>query len=246
MRATTMRATAGCMGSSIRAARAVLFVTVLWGACSHAPPSGSLSISPVVPGQECQTLDQLLGPSEPQPYMARPLWRVRACPLEAGAALSAAIRAMGPVADTVELERRTWLTHYIVDERIIAAGLDVVSNEANHPEARIYALRTLIWQKAAGQLLTIRALTEAAPRPGLLSISSSYTNHYYTDLGYGTGEYPSPVLGLLPEEGYVDEMNRVVAETDPSPLDERLSNARAWFLWYDQDRQLASLLDEAR
>ena len=88
--------------------------------------------------------------------MVRPLWRVRACPIQAGAALSGAIETMNSVSDTMDLDRRTWLTHYVIDGRIIAAALDVARNEDSSPEARMYALRTLICM--AG-ILSIVAMT---------------------------------------------------------------------------------------
>ena len=178
--------------------------------------------------------------------MARPLWRLRACPERAGAALGQTIEAMGSLSDTVELERRTWLTHYVVDDRIIAAALAVAGAPTTSPEARIYALRTLTWQKAPGHPLTVWGLTDRPPPARGLSPSSSYTNHYYTDLGYGSGEHPWPVLGKLPDEDYVARMDRFVNGIAVELHDQRVANARAWFLWYDQDLQLTVLLDNAR
>ena len=227
---------------SIQSLQATLLICLLAWGCTWVPPSGS----PVTPSRECQSLDQLLGPSKPEPHMVRPLWRVRACPIQAGAALSGAIETMNSVSDTMDLDRRTWLTHYVIDGRIIAAALDVARNEDSSPEARMYALRTLIWQKAPGHSLAIAGLTEKAPRPGGLPSHTSYTSHYYTDLGYGTGEHPWPVLGNIPDEDYVDEMNRAVSGIRIASDDEPVVNAREWFLWYNQDAQLAELLEEAR
>ena len=166
--------------------------------------------------------------------------------MEAGAVLSLAIETMGPVADTLELDRRTWLTHYVVDNRIIDAALALVADEGNAPEARIYALRTLIWQKAPGQLVTTKALTARPPKATESQTSSSYTTHYYTGLGYGTGEYPWPVLGMLPDENYIARMDSLVQGTTVASGSPRVASIGAWLLWYSQDSELAALLQDAR
>ena len=104
-----------------------------------------------------------------------------------------------------------------------------------------------MWQKAPGHLLSINELTGSRPSPGMLRTYSSYTGHYYTDRGYGRGEHPWPVVGKIPTEDYVAELDRMIrVASNMASGDERVMNAREWFLWFPQDSELQQLLDEWR
>ena len=214
--------------------------------CPSVPAAGS----PVRPECECQSLQQLLGPSEPELHMVRPLWRIRGCPRLAATVLSEAVRSSSPVRDTADLERRTWLTHYIVDDDLISAALDVVRDSTATPQSRVYAVRTLIWQRSPGHLLTYEMLAVLPVDSARIARTvSSYTGHYYTGRGYGGDPpYPWPVVGRVPPAGYLERTAQALRGSLQSSkrLPASVANAMAYALALPPDEELIMLLGPLR
>ncbi len=116
--------------------------------------------------------------SEGTPHMAPPLWRVRACPTTAGRLLAVLLDTSRAVSDTAEMEHRTWLTRYVHDAAILETALAVACDGDAHFVARIAALRTLIWMKSPGQLISLTQMVSAPTCPPK-RCSSSSEGHFY-------------------------------------------------------------------
>ena len=128
---------------------------------------------------DCRSAASLLRRgAEPTPHMAPPLWRVRACPEPAGRLLAALLDTSRQVADTGELDHRTWLTQYVHDARILEAAVRVAADTTAAPAARVAAIRTLIWMKSPGMLLSMTMMF-GTPRCIPPLCVSTYEGHYY-------------------------------------------------------------------
>lgn len=166
-----------------------------------------------VPERDCQSSATLLAPGrEPTPEMAPQLWRVRACPARAGEILARLVRESRTIADTGRLEAATWLTHYVHDAHLVAAGVDVAGDSLATPEARTAAFRVLLWSKAPGHLMSLRTMVDGAHcEPGWCR--SSYTSHYYSGGPLRGDSTRWPVFGTPMPRNYVttiDSLARAV------------------------------------
>jgi hypothetical protein len=159
------------------------------------------------------------------------------------------LRRSSTVHDTAALERGTWLTHYVVDEGLINAALDVARDQTAAPQARVYALRTLIWQRSPGHSLTYEMLGVIPADTGRIAhTSSSYTGHYYTGRGYGGDPpYPWPVFGRLPSSDYLERTARALRSLQNSQgLPASVANAIAYALALPPDDELTTRLAQLR
>jgi hypothetical protein len=190
----------------------VLLVTV---ACTS---GHARNINPYADAErDCRSATTLLAPArEPTPHMAPALWRLRVCPARAGELLAAVLLNSRTIADTGQLEARTWLTHYLHDARLLAAGAEVATDSLATPEARLAALRILLWSKAPGHLVPMRTMVE---RPGCdpRRCRSTYTGHFYGG-GPIAGDTTSwPVFGTPMPAQYVTKIDSIARLVEIAP-----------------------------
>ena len=152
--------------------------------------------------------------------------------------------------DTAELQRRTWLTHYVVDDNLIGAALDVAQDSTATPQSRVFAVRTLIWQRSPGHSLTYEMLAvQPVDTVRIARTVSSYTGHYYTGQGYGDDPpYPWPVVGRVPPMDYLDRTAQALRSSLQSPkrLPASVANAMAYALALPPDEELITRLAPLR
>lgn len=213
----------------------VLLVAI---ACAH--PQRSAANAYADPERDCQSAATLLGPGDgPTPQMAPALWRVRACPTQAGEILAALLRSVRTVSDTSALDDATWLTQYVHDAHILAAGLDVAVDSAAAPEARVAALRALLWSKAPGHLLPLRLMI-VPPSCDPRSCSSTFTGHFYGG-GPVLGDTTRwPVFGAPMPNDYATRIDSVAIVLERRPATpEPVRRAAQLVRGFPRDRELA-------
>lgn len=149
------------------------------------------------------------------PQMAPPLWRIRACPERAGVLIAMLLDTSRHVADTAELEHRTWLTQHLHDSRILEAALRVAGDATAQPMARVAAIRTLIWQKSPGQFLPFRQMISNRHcfPPGC---KSTYEGHFYGPINT-TDATGSPVFGRRPFDSYAIRIDSILISIAREP-----------------------------
>lgn len=173
------------------------------------------------------------------PIMGPSLWRVRSCPTQAGILLAALLDSSRHVRDTSEMERRTRLTQYVHDSRLLAAAMNVASDADATVDARLAAIRTMIWSKSPGNHLTM-SMMRTTPRC-MPPCHSSYEGHFYGPSPYQGPEPDTttwPVSGAPMRAGYVvaiDSMFTALVLTDTS---ESVRNAAAIGLRFPQAARL--------
>jgi hypothetical protein len=151
---------------------------------------------PIRPDAECRTVAELNRPARGPSYNAvRPLKRVRACPMQAGAAISAELERLRFSRDTALLEQATWLVHYLHDARVIRTAASIATDPRASVEARVNGFRVLAWARAPSKSFGLDWYgSEPEPEDGRIEVQSSYTSHYYHG-GYGPPEQVFPVFG---------------------------------------------------
>jgi hypothetical protein len=203
------------------------FVLALLGgvaAVACHPPPAATSNPYASAAIDCRSAATLLRRgTEATPQMAPPLWRIRACPEPAGGLLGALLDTSRLVADTAELERRTWLTQYVHDARILDAALRLAADETAQPPARVAAMRTLIWMKSPGMFLT---MTMMFGTPGCVprECESSVEGHYYGPYTRPDSTSGWPVFGQPAATGYaarIDSVVRAIVEDPATPANVR-------------------------
>jgi hypothetical protein len=203
-------------------------------ACASPRPFRPVPGSPVQPARECQSVEQLLAPADPEPMAARRLKRVHACPALAGRALARALLDLRGSRDTVRLREVTDLTQYVHDAGLLDAALSVARDGSASVEARVFAFRTLTWTFAPGHGITYEAMLREPPqRPSM----SSYTGHYYH--GYTAGDLAWPAFGEMPAPDFVERIRDACRRTaaDPAQPDPVRRAARTTCAW-EPDREL--------
>jgi hypothetical protein len=194
-------------------------------ACAARQPSAA---SPYAdPERDCQSTQTLLAPGRgPTPQMAPALWRVRACPARAGELLAHALESTRLVSDSGQLEAATWLTQYVHDARILSSGIAVAADTAATPEARVAALRVLLWAKAPGHLVSLQAMS-SGPQCIPPMCRSSYTGHFYNGGPTMVDTVVWPVVGIPMPPGYTSRIDSVAREIASSPSTPGLVRAAA-------------------
>jgi hypothetical protein len=217
--------------------RGRLVFLFLVSACAHG------RVMPANPyadaGRDCRSAATLLDRGRAAtPRMSPQLWRVRACPARAGQLLAGLLRESRITADTAELEANTWLTQYVHDANLLAAGIDVASDRMASEEARWAALRVLLWSKAPGHPISLQAMLEE-PSCDPHRCRSTYTGHFF-----GSGPFPGdttdwPVFGTVMPAGYVARIDSVahLLVDDPS-TPPPVRRAAGMVLLFPRDREL--------
>lgn len=189
-----------------------LAVTLIASGCAAnqagPPPSGS----PVVPGRECRTIDQLLARANPEPMAARPLKRVYACREIAGATIARELGRLRASRDTVALERASRLVHYLHDAQVYSAALDIAGDRASSVEARVNAIRVLAMTLKPSQEPSL-ALFFREPEERYVETWCSCTGHYYH--GYSTTDTLTwPALGRLVPRDFAGRIQALLARIE--------------------------------
>jgi hypothetical protein len=190
---------------------------------------------------DCRSAEALLRPSDQgTPIMSQRLWRLRACPARAGMLLAEVMDSSRQVSDTGELHRRTWPTQYVHDSLILAAAMNVASDGGATVPARLAALRTLIWQKTPGHMLTMAMMMTT---PGCIpsSCASTYEGHFYGPswLQGPTRDTTSwPVFGAIMPTGYADRIDSLLTTLGASGSDSTLRRAAGVALRFPPARRL--------
>lgn len=218
--------------------RGRLVFLLLVTACAH---RRVVSANPYADARhDCRSATTLLERGQPTPRMAPPLWRVRACPARAGQFLADLLRKSRATVDTAQLERNTWLTQYVHDANLLAAGLDVAGDRTASQEARWAALRVLLWSKAPAHPISLQAMLEE-PECDPRRCRSTYTGHFFS-----SGPFPGdttnwPVFGMVMPAGYVariDSVSRLLADDPGTPPAVR--RAAEMVLLFPPGRELGS------
>ena len=153
----------------------------------------------------------------PTPVMAPPLWRVRACPERAAELLAALLDSSRQIADTSELDRRTWLAQYVHDARITRVALLVADDEAAQPVARVAAVRILVWMKSPGQRLSIQSIV-AGPSCMPPLCYSTYEGHFFGPDPYSMDSASVwPVVGRVMEDTYAERIDSALSSVAARP-----------------------------
>jgi hypothetical protein len=214
------------------------FILIIAAACAHGQPN---SIHPFADSvRDCQSLATLLAPErEPTPSMAPALWRVRACPVRAGEILATELRNSRNEADTSRLEQATWLTQYVHDAHVLSAALAVAADPLASAEARVFALRALIWSKAPGHPVTLQTM-RTGPSCDPRQCYSTYAGHFYGGGPILGDTIRWPVFGAPMPIGYgnvIDSTALVVERSQGVP--EVVRRAATIVRQFPQDRELA-------
>jgi hypothetical protein len=164
------------------------------------------------PERDCQSAATLLARGS----TPTPLWRLRACPARAGELLAQLLRDSRVVTDSARLEEATWLTQYVHDAHLVAAGVEVSADSQATPEARVAALRVLLWSKAPGHHVSLRTIIDGPvcipPR-----CRSTFTSHFYRG-GPVRGDTTTwPVFGMPMPRTYVGTIDSVASFIEASP-----------------------------
>ena len=189
--------------------------------------------------RDCQSAATLLAPGrEPTPEMAPALWRVRACPARAAEILATVLRDSRTTTDTARLEAATWLTQYVHDAQLVSAGIDVATDGRATPEARVAALRTLLWSKAPGHFMPLQAMA-TGPSCDPRQCYSTYTGHFYGGGPVRGDTIRWPVFGTPMPARYaasIDSAAAVAERTSGTP--EIVRRAAAVVRQFPSDREL--------
>lgn len=184
----------------------------------------------------------LLAPGEPTPQMSPALWRVRACPDRAGELIADTMRAARNATGLRELDDVTFLTQYVHDRHIVDAAVEVAQADSASTEARIAALRALVWAKAPGHPIPLRTMASGPPCVPR-SCFSTYTGHYYGPGPIAGDTMQWPVLGEQTADDYVQRIDSVAAAlVDDATVPSDVRAAPRTVLRFPQDRQLAEML----
>jgi hypothetical protein len=122
-------------------------VVVLLALC--ASPSEAQESRDVHIRNDCQLAAQIVVTGQPAGKSEWAMLVVRDCPGAASALARSFSEARGS-ADTTLLKRLTAPTDWLVDGRIVATALSIFQDRGASPQARVYAVRTLIWSLAPG------------------------------------------------------------------------------------------------
>ena len=150
---------------------------------------------------------------EPTPEMAPALWRVRACPARAGEILAAELYDVRTTTDTARLEEATWLTQYVHDAHLVSAAIDVATDNLATSEARIAAIRVLLWSKAPGHLMPLRAML-SGPSCDPRMCFSTYTGHFFGGGPVAGDTIRWPVFGAPMPPRYAATIDSVALATE--------------------------------
>lgn len=191
---------------------------------------------------DCRSASTLLSrrSGDGTPDMAPPLSRIRSCPTQAGVLLAALIDSSRQVRDTDELQRRTWLTQYVHDARILAAATSVARDADAAVEARLAAIRTMIWSKTPGQLLTL-SMMQTNPGCDPARCYSTYEGHFYGP-SPARGPQPDttswPVMGTAMRSGYAAATDSVFTALIANDTSASVRNAAAIGVRFPPAQQL--------
>jgi hypothetical protein len=94
---------------------------------------------------DCRLAAHVLRTGHPAPKSDWALAVIPACGAEGGQALGAAFRAARASADTVALERLTRPALWLRDNSLFDAALEIGADRSASPQARVFAMRTLLW-----------------------------------------------------------------------------------------------------
>ena len=184
--------------------------------------------------------------SQGTPHMVPPLWRIRACPERAGELLATLLDTSRHVADTAELEHRTWLTQYVHDARILDAARRVAGDTTAQPMARMAAIRSLIWQKSPGHHLSFRMMMINGQYCFPPGCKSTYEGHFYGPM-VTTDTTGAPVFARLPLDSYEIQIDSVLISITRQPgTDPLVRSAAKTALRFPIAERLRELRERAR
>ena len=205
-------------------------------------PAHSGPPSAAVDSGQCGSIEALLQQGDSLGRMSGPLARVRSCPELAGRLVSEQMLALRQSEDVGSLDDATYLTQYVHDASVFDAAIHVASDRQASDQARVFALRALLWAKAPGHLMPFQSMIDG-PRCAPPRCSSTYTGHFHGPGPFAGDTVSWPVWGQPMPSDFVqviDEIARRLAD------DRRNSGAvRAaarTVLMYPQDRQMADKL----
>lgn len=99
---------------------------------------------------DCRLAVQVIRTGHPATKTQWALDRIAGCGADGGGAIAAAMRAARASADTVLLERLTRPTMWLRDGSSFQTALEIGADRTASPQARVFALRTLLWAMVPG------------------------------------------------------------------------------------------------
>lgn len=122
----------------------------------------------------CRQAVQVVRTEHPAPRTAWAYELIPLCGKEGGAALADAIRAHRTASDRIVLDRITQPTSEILDGQVFEAAYTVAADPRSTPEARIFALRTLMYAAYPGARSTYEEITMQASARGCFGGSAGF------------------------------------------------------------------------
>ncbi len=182
------------------------FVVVLLAGCA-----GSRAHTANIDGAAttaCEAAATILisGPDSTSSLAARRL--IRACPVRAGELLAPFLRESRAMTNLDQLDVRTRSMQYLHDAQLLAAGIEVATDTLAAPEARVAALRVMLWTKAPGHAVTMRDMI-GSDGCGSRACLSSYTNHFFGRGPFAGDTTSSLTFGEPMSPGYVAQIDSV-------------------------------------
>ncbi len=127
---------------------------------------------------------------------------------------------------------------YLHDAQLLAAGIDVAMDTLAAPEARIAALRVMLWSRAPGHRVSLRDMYDG-DACGSRPCGSSYTSHFYGHGPFANDTASSLTFGEPMPQGYVERIDSVAQRiADRSGTPDMVLRATRVVRRYPTDRQL--------
>jgi hypothetical protein len=106
---------------------------------------------PIIGAADCRLAEQVIRTGQPAPHMAWALRYIGACGAGTyGAATAAGVDRLRAVHDTVALGAVWRPTHFLLDEKLFRAALEIAGDRAASVEARVFAFLGLLRMALAG------------------------------------------------------------------------------------------------
>jgi hypothetical protein len=144
---------------------------------------------------DCRIAVQVVASGRPVANQDWALSRLRSCGTDAGRVLAEILPRLANSTDTVRLNRHFSPTREIHDGQIFRVAMTLAADRRASAQARVFALRSLIWSGVPGRILSYADL--AGDKNGRTSCAGGFTTH--VSLSAGTplpSDYDAQVRNL--------------------------------------------------
>lgn len=168
---------------------------------------------------DCRLASQIVSRGTPDQHRDWALSTIRHCGADGATALVQALRSLRSTRDTSILDQYFGPTRVLRDRKLLDFSTELATDERAAPEARVFAIRTLIWFLNPGLFFGYSEL--AGDEQGRTNCAGSFTTHVHLSKGD-----PLPV-------NYADQVNvigRTLSIDRTVPVEVRRAAGCAWLL----------------